>query len=78
MLGVEGTPGRARGWFVEVGVEGGVRVGAGLCWRFRPAGHVRKHEGRSLERPVRLPFRPAVLNQLAAPTGIVRVTTGRQ
>ena len=33
MLGVEAAPGRARGWYVELGLEGGVRVAAGLRWR---------------------------------------------
>jgi hypothetical protein len=33
MLGVEGAPGRVRGWYVELGLEGGVRVAAGLRWR---------------------------------------------
>ena len=33
MLGVEAAPARARGWYVELGLEGGVRVTAGLRWR---------------------------------------------
>ena len=33
MVGLEGAPGRPLGWFAEVGVEGGVRVAAGLRWR---------------------------------------------
>jgi len=36
-LGVEREPGRPRGWYVEVGVGGGVRVSAGLRWRNFPA-----------------------------------------
>ena len=78
MLGVEGKPERGRGWFVEAGVEGGVHLAAGLCWRLSPARRTQKHEGRSLERPVRLRSDLQALNQLAAPTGIVRATTGRQ
>ena len=78
MLGVEGKPGRARGWFVEAGVEGGVHLAAGLCWRLSPARRTQKHEGRSVERPVRLRSDLRPVDQLAAPTGIVRATTGRQ
>lgn len=38
VLGLEAAPARSRGWFVEAGVEGGVRVAAGLRWRrFSPA-----------------------------------------
>lgn len=33
MLGLEAAPGRSRGWYVEAGLEGGVRVAAGLRWR---------------------------------------------
>ena len=33
MLGVEAAPGRSRGWYVELGVEGGLRVAAGMRWR---------------------------------------------
>ena len=33
MLGLETAPGRARAWYVELGLEGGVRVAAGLRWR---------------------------------------------
>jgi hypothetical protein len=33
MLGLEAAPGRSCGWFVEVGLEGGVRVAAGMRWR---------------------------------------------
>jgi hypothetical protein len=33
MLGLEAAPGRARAWYVELGLEGGVRVAAGLRWR---------------------------------------------
>ena len=51
MLGVEGSPGKGRGWYLEAGVEGGVRVAGGLCWRFPTPRKPRKHEGRSLERP---------------------------
>jgi hypothetical protein len=38
MLGVETAPARARGWYVELGLEGGVRLAAGARWRhFSPA-----------------------------------------
>jgi len=37
MGGAEHAPGRPRGWFVEVGVGGGVRVSAGMRWRQFPA-----------------------------------------
>jgi hypothetical protein len=33
MLGLEAAPGRTRGWYVELGLEGGVRLVAGLRWR---------------------------------------------
>lgn len=33
VLGLEGAAGRVRGWYVELGLEGGVRVAAGLRWR---------------------------------------------
>lgn len=33
LLGVEAAPGARAGWYVEVGLGGGVRVAAG--WRFR-------------------------------------------
>jgi len=33
MLGLESAPRRSRGWYVEAGVEGGVRVAAGVRWR---------------------------------------------
>jgi hypothetical protein len=33
MLGLEAAPQRSRGWYFEAGVEGGVRVAAGLRWR---------------------------------------------
>lgn len=33
VLGVEARPGGRRGWFVEGGVGGGVRVAAGWRWR---------------------------------------------
>ena len=33
LLGVEGKPGRRRGWYVELGFAGGVRAAAG--WRLR-------------------------------------------
>ena len=36
LLGVERTPGRPRGWYVEAGVGGGVRVSVGLRWRQFP------------------------------------------
>jgi hypothetical protein len=33
MLGLEAAPGRAHGWYVELGLEGGVRMAAGVRWR---------------------------------------------
>jgi hypothetical protein len=33
MLGLEAAPRRPRGWYVELGLEGGVRLVAGLRWR---------------------------------------------
>ena len=36
VTGVERAPGRPRGWFVEAGVGGGVRVSAGMRWRAFP------------------------------------------
>ena len=33
MLGLEAAPGRVRGWYVELGLEGGARVAAGVRWR---------------------------------------------
>jgi len=33
MLGLEAAPGRPHGWYVELGVEGGLRVAAGMRWR---------------------------------------------
>lgn len=33
LLGVEGAPGRRQGWYVELGLAGGVRAAAG--WRMR-------------------------------------------
>jgi hypothetical protein len=33
VLGVEGRPGRRRGWYAETGFAGGVRVAVG--WRLR-------------------------------------------
>src|SRR5689334_6916402 len=35
MVGIEGRPGGRRGWFVEGGVGGGWRLGAGWRWRGR-------------------------------------------
>lgn len=35
VIGVEGAPGGPRGWFVETGVGGGVRVSAGYRIRWR-------------------------------------------
>jgi len=32
-LGLEQAPGGVRGWYVELGVEGGVRAAAGVRWR---------------------------------------------
>lgn len=37
-LGVEAAPGRRRGWFVEVGLGGGIRGAVGLRWRHLPRG----------------------------------------
>lgn len=37
IVGVETTPGRARGWYAEIGLAGGVRVAAGRRWRRFPA-----------------------------------------
>jgi hypothetical protein len=37
MLGVETTPGRRQGWYIEIGLGGGVRVAAGLRVRRFPA-----------------------------------------
>ena len=71
MLGIEAAPGRASGWYVELGLEGGVRMAGGLRWRrFSPARRVGTYKGRSRERPIP--------NQLFAPTGAARATTGRQ
>ena len=36
LLGLESVPGRRSGWFVEVGVAGGVRAAAGWRWRRFP------------------------------------------
>lgn len=33
MLGLEAAPGRPRGWYLELGVEGGLRMAAGMRWR---------------------------------------------
>ena len=33
LLGIEGTPGGRRGWYVELGVGGGARLAAGYRWR---------------------------------------------
>ncbi|HUL02288.1 MAG TPA: hypothetical protein VLV16_03530 [Gemmatimonadales bacterium] len=33
VAGLEAAPARPAGWYVEIGVEGGVRVAAGLRWR---------------------------------------------
>jgi hypothetical protein len=33
LLGLEAAPGRPRGWYVELGVEGGLRVATGIRWR---------------------------------------------
>jgi len=37
-LGVEAAPGRRRGWFVEVGLGGGIRAAVGVRWRHLPRG----------------------------------------
>ena len=39
VAGVEAAPGARRGWFLEGGIAGGVRVAAG--WRFRWGGRIR-------------------------------------
>lgn len=71
MLGVEAAPGRTRGWYVELGLEGGVRMAGGVRWRrFSPPRRVQTYEGRSPERPIP--------NQVFAPTAAARATTGRQ
>ncbi len=36
LLGVESTPGRAAGWYAELGLGGGVRLGVGRRWRRFP------------------------------------------
>ena len=36
LIGVEGAPGRSRGWFGEVGLGGGLRLRAGYRWRRLP------------------------------------------
>lgn len=33
MAGVEAAPGGTRGWYMEMGLEGGARVAAGVRWR---------------------------------------------
>lgn len=38
LVGVETAAGRRRGWFVELGAGGGVRLAAGWRWRRFPAG----------------------------------------
>ena len=38
VLGVESAPARPRGWYVEAGLGGGVRVAAGIRWRRLPPG----------------------------------------
>ena len=38
VVGGEAAPGRRRGWFVEVGLGGGVRAAVGLRWRHLPPG----------------------------------------
>jgi hypothetical protein len=37
LLGVERAPGKPRGWYVEMGLGGGVRLAAGMRWRAFPA-----------------------------------------
>jgi hypothetical protein len=37
-LGLEASPGRPAGWFVEAGVGGGARLAAGYRWRMRRTG----------------------------------------
>lgn len=37
LLGLESAPGRAIGWYGELGVAGGVRVALGRRWRRLPA-----------------------------------------
>jgi len=38
VAGVESGPGGRRGWFVEVGMAGGLRLAAGLRWRLGSRG----------------------------------------
>lgn len=38
LLGVEAAPGGPEGWALELGVGGGVRIGASYRWRRRPGG----------------------------------------
>lgn len=33
VLGVEAAPARSRGWYLELGLEGGVRLAGGVRWR---------------------------------------------
>ena len=39
-LGLEAAPGRQRGWVLEAGVGGGLRVALGYRWRLLPRGWV--------------------------------------
>lgn len=36
LLGLEAAPGRAAGWYAELGLAGGVRLAAGRRWRRFP------------------------------------------
>lgn len=38
VVGVESRPGGGRGWFVELGLAGGLRLAAGLRWRLGSPG----------------------------------------
>ncbi|OLC03342.1 MAG: hypothetical protein AUH78_16465 [Gemmatimonadetes bacterium 13_1_40CM_4_69_8] len=41
LVGLESAPGRAAGWYAELGLAGGVRVSAGRRWRRLPSWWVR-------------------------------------
>jgi len=37
LVGLESAPGRAAGWYAELGLAGGVRLAAGRRWRWLPS-----------------------------------------